>query len=147
MRLGPAPTVELRVSLRSAHSETIKKGAPSAALGSHLKRRNWIREHRGIFRLAELPTAGRPDLILWYLCSQNRQEVPEGTCSHEPALSLHELTVEGMWMFRAQVFARLEWLYFVLEIREQQLAFGFGQLGDQLARVRNERAASGIGPA
>ena len=31
-------------------------------------------------------------------------------------------------MFGAQVFARLEWLHFVLEIREQQLAFGFGQL-------------------
>jgi hypothetical protein len=34
-----------------------------------------------------------------------------------------------------------------LETREQQLEFGFGQLGVQLARVRNERAASGIGPA
>ena len=50
-------------------------------------------------------------------------------------------------MFGARVFACLEWLHFVLEIREQQLEFGFGQLGDQLARVRNERAASGIGPA
>ncbi len=30
--------------------------------------------------------------MLWYLWSQNRQEVPEGTYSHETALSLHELS-------------------------------------------------------
>jgi predicted transcriptional regulator of viral defense system len=53
---------------------------------------NWIREHRGIYRLADFPAAERPDLMLWYLWSQNRQEVPEGTYSHETALSLHELS-------------------------------------------------------
>lgn len=30
--------------------------------------------------------------MLWYLWSQNRQEVPEGIYSHETALSLHELS-------------------------------------------------------
>jgi len=30
--------------------------------------------------------------MLWYLWSQNRQEVLEGTCSHDTALSLHELS-------------------------------------------------------
>jgi predicted transcriptional regulator of viral defense system len=30
--------------------------------------------------------------MLWYLRSQNRQEVPEGAYSHETALSLHELS-------------------------------------------------------
>jgi predicted transcriptional regulator of viral defense system len=30
--------------------------------------------------------------MLWYLWSQNRQEVPEGTYSHDTALSLHELS-------------------------------------------------------
>ena len=58
----------------------------------HVKVRNWIREHRGIYRLADFPTAERPDLMLWYLWSQNRQEVPEGTYSHDTALSLHELS-------------------------------------------------------
>src|SRR4029077_15693658 len=33
-----------------------------------------------------------PDLMLWYLWSQNRREMPEGTYSHETALSLHELS-------------------------------------------------------
>jgi predicted transcriptional regulator of viral defense system len=30
--------------------------------------------------------------MLWYLWSQNRQEVPEGAYSHDTALSLHELS-------------------------------------------------------
>jgi len=57
-----------------------------------VKVRNWIREHRGIYRLADFPTAERPDLMLWYLWSQNRQEAPEGIYSHDTALSLHELS-------------------------------------------------------
>src|SRR5258708_35136499 len=58
----------------------------------HVKVGNWIREHRGIYRLAGFSTAARPDLMLWYLWSQNRKEVPEGTYSHDTALSLHELS-------------------------------------------------------
>jgi predicted transcriptional regulator of viral defense system len=58
----------------------------------HVKVENWIREHRGIYRLADFPSAERPDLMLWYLWSQNRPEVPEGTYSHDTALSLHELS-------------------------------------------------------
>jgi hypothetical protein len=53
---------------------------------------NWIREHRGIYRLADFPAAERPDLMLWYLWSQNRGEVSEGTYSQDTALSLHELS-------------------------------------------------------
>src|SRR5260370_26092499 len=53
---------------------------------------NWMREHRGIYRLDDFPTPERPDLMLWYLWSQNRQQMPEGTYSHDTALSLHELS-------------------------------------------------------
>src|SRR5260370_10794242 len=58
----------------------------------HVKVGNWIREHRGIYRLADFPTAERPDLMLWDLWSHNRQEIPERTYSHDTALSLHELS-------------------------------------------------------
>jgi len=58
----------------------------------HVNAGNWIREHRGIYRLADFPAPERPDLMLWYLWSQNRQEVSEGTYSHDTALSLHELS-------------------------------------------------------
>jgi hypothetical protein len=39
---------------------------------------NWIREHRGIYRLADFPLRSALALMLCYLWSQNRQELPEG---------------------------------------------------------------------
>ena len=58
----------------------------------HVRAGNWIREHRGIYRIADFPTTDRPDLMLWYLWSQNRLEIPQGAYSHSTALSLHELS-------------------------------------------------------
>jgi hypothetical protein len=58
----------------------------------HVKARNWIREHRGIYRLAQFPPADRPDLVLWALWSRNRREEVQGVYSHQTALSLHELS-------------------------------------------------------
>ena len=72
--------------------QAIQSGFAEKTHSYHIKAGNWIREHRGIYRLADFPTPDRPDLMLWYLWSQNRQEVPEGTYSHQTALSLHELS-------------------------------------------------------
>ena len=58
----------------------------------HVRVGNWIREHRGIYRLANFPQNGRPDLMLWWLWSKNRDGVSQGVYSHETALSLHDLT-------------------------------------------------------
>jgi len=58
----------------------------------HVQAGNWIREHRGIYRLAQFPLSDRPDLILWSLWSRNRKEEIEGVFSHQTALSLHELS-------------------------------------------------------
>ena len=58
----------------------------------HVHAGNWVRERRGIFRLATQPLPPRPDLILWWLWSRNRQDKPQGVYSHQTALSLHELT-------------------------------------------------------
>jgi predicted transcriptional regulator of viral defense system len=58
----------------------------------HVHVGNWVRERRGIFRLSTQPLPARPDLILWWLWSRNRQEQPQGVYSHQTALSLHELT-------------------------------------------------------
>ncbi len=51
-----------------------------------------IRERRGIFRLALYPQPDRPDLVLWWLWSRGRSDVPAGVFSHSTALSLHDLT-------------------------------------------------------
>ena len=58
----------------------------------HVQTGDWIREHRGIYRLAHFPSAERPDLTRFWLWSRNRQDVPQGVYSHETALSLHELS-------------------------------------------------------
>jgi predicted transcriptional regulator of viral defense system len=58
----------------------------------HVHAGNWVRERRGIFRIASQPLPARPDLILWWLWSRNRLDQPQGTFSHQTALSLHELT-------------------------------------------------------
>jgi predicted transcriptional regulator of viral defense system len=58
----------------------------------HVHVGNWIREHRGIYRLALFPHAEHPDLVKWALWSRNRNEVTEGVYSHQTALSLYELS-------------------------------------------------------
>ena len=58
----------------------------------HVRAHNWIREHRGIYRLALFPEPERPDLILWWLWSRDRSDRPTGVFSHQTALSLHDLT-------------------------------------------------------
>jgi predicted transcriptional regulator of viral defense system len=58
----------------------------------HVQVGNWIRQHRGIYRLALFPGADRPDLVLWSLWSRNRSEEVEGVYSHQTALSLYDLS-------------------------------------------------------
>jgi len=58
----------------------------------HVGAGNWVREHRGIYRLALFPAPARPDLILWWLWSRGRRDSPQGVFSHRTALALHELT-------------------------------------------------------
>jgi hypothetical protein len=58
----------------------------------HVQVGNWIRERRGIYRLALFPTADRPDLVLWALWSRNRNEEVEGVYGHQTAPSLYDLS-------------------------------------------------------
>jgi predicted transcriptional regulator of viral defense system len=58
----------------------------------HVQVGNWIRERRGIYRLALFPAADRPDLVLWALWSRNRNEEVEGVYSHQTALNLYALS-------------------------------------------------------
>jgi predicted transcriptional regulator of viral defense system len=58
----------------------------------HVRAGNWIRERRGVYRLAHFPLPARPDLMIWQLWSRNRQDEPQGVFSHATALTLHELS-------------------------------------------------------
>lgn len=63
----------------STHSYNVKAG-------------NWVREHRGIYRLGNYPHPDHPDLIIWSLWSSNRKGEPQGIYSHQTALSIYELS-------------------------------------------------------
>jgi predicted transcriptional regulator of viral defense system len=58
----------------------------------HVKAGNWVRDHRGIYRLALYPWTDRPDLALWALWSRNRNEEIEGVYSHHTVLSFYNLS-------------------------------------------------------
>jgi predicted transcriptional regulator of viral defense system len=58
----------------------------------HVHAGNWIREHRGIYRLRSFPSPERPDLILWFLWSRDRNDIPLGVYSHDTALALYDLS-------------------------------------------------------
>jgi predicted transcriptional regulator of viral defense system len=58
----------------------------------HVRAGNWVREHRGIYRLGRFPEPERSDLMLWWLWSRDRSDRPTGVFSHQTALSLHDLT-------------------------------------------------------
>lgn len=72
--------------------QAIRAGYQTNSHPYHVKTRNWIREHRSIYRLANYPIGDRPDLMLWYLWSRNRNEYPQGVYSHETSLAIHDLT-------------------------------------------------------
>ena len=72
--------------------QAIEAGFASNPHPYHVRSGNWIREYRGIYRLADYPNPERPDLMIGYLWSWDRHENPQGVYSHETALSLYELS-------------------------------------------------------
>ena len=58
----------------------------------HVEAGNWIREHRGIYRLKSFPYSPSSELVLWYLWSCNKGGEPQGVFSHETALEIYELS-------------------------------------------------------
>lgn len=60
----------------------------------HVTRGNWIRIHRGLYRLAVFPESRFGQLIGWHLWSRDRKQVPQGVFSHLTALEVHSLFSE-----------------------------------------------------
>jgi predicted transcriptional regulator of viral defense system len=60
----------------------------------HFKLRSgeWIKEQRGIYRLARYPVSERPELVLWALWSRDKKGNSQGVWSHQTALDIHELS-------------------------------------------------------
>ena len=73
------------------YRQALQCGYTSPTHGYHVGTGAWIRERRGIYRLARFPAAADGHYVLWTLWSCNRDGVAQGVYSHQTALSIHEL--------------------------------------------------------
>ncbi len=67
-------------------------GYADSRFSYHVRKGRWIREGRGIYRLANYPIGDRPDLVYWSLWSCNRFGEVQGVFSHQTALAIHDLS-------------------------------------------------------
>lgn len=67
-------------------------GYADSRFAYHVKKGRWVREGRGIYRLANYPIGDRPDLVYWSLWSCNRSGDVQGVFSHQTALAIHDLS-------------------------------------------------------
>jgi len=58
----------------------------------HVKRGNWTREWRGIYRLSNFPIQPDDQYMLWSLWSCNRQGEAQGVYSFDTALNLYDVS-------------------------------------------------------
>lgn len=74
-------------------SQAIEAGYADANHPLYVRNGDWVREHRGIYRLSQFPqTTDRPELMMWYLWSRDRSGNPQGVYSHQTALDLYEVS-------------------------------------------------------
>jgi len=73
-------------------AQALEAGFARSTHSYHVKEGNWLREHRGIYRLRQYPQAENGQLVLWSLWSRDRQGEPQGVYSHTTALSLRDLS-------------------------------------------------------
>ena len=73
-------------------AQALEAGFARSTHSYHVKEGNWLREHRGIYRLRHYPRTENDHLVLWSLWSRNRQGEPQGVYSHGTALALRDLS-------------------------------------------------------
>jgi predicted transcriptional regulator of viral defense system len=72
--------------------QAVEAGFNASNVSYHVTAGNWIREYRGIYRLANYPQSNDSELITWSLWSRGRNQVPQGVYSHQTALNIYGLT-------------------------------------------------------
>ena len=72
--------------------QAIRSGIPDCNHPYHIRAGHWKREMRGIYRLQNYPISDYEELMVWYLWTKNRKDVPQGVFSHDTALDLFELS-------------------------------------------------------
>ena len=72
--------------------QAIECGLASNNHHYYVKKREWIREIRGIYRMSVIKIETNQEYWFWYLWSKDREDAPQGVFSHETALALYELS-------------------------------------------------------
>ncbi len=70
-------------------AQAITLGYADASHLFHVKRGNWLKVQKGLFRLPEHPDSMAAAFAKWYLWSRNNQDQPQGIISHHSALAVH----------------------------------------------------------
>ena len=73
-------------------SQAVKAGYSDYLHPYHVRKGNWERIHRGIYRLSKYPHSMDSHYVVWSLWSRNRKGTPQGVYSHETALSMYDLS-------------------------------------------------------
>jgi predicted transcriptional regulator of viral defense system len=73
-------------------AQALEAGYARSTQSYHVKGGNWLREHRGIYRLRRYPQTENGQLVLWSLWSRDREGDPQGVYSHTTALALRDLS-------------------------------------------------------
>jgi len=73
-------------------AQAVEAGFARSTHSYHVHADNWIREHRGIYRLKRFPVTESGHLVLWSLWSRDRKGVPQGVYSHTTALQIRDLS-------------------------------------------------------
>jgi hypothetical protein len=73
-------------------SQAIAAGYSQKNHHYYIKNGDWIREWRGIYRLARYPVTEDAQYVFWSLWSRDRRGTMQGIYSHETALSLFEIS-------------------------------------------------------
>ena len=104
--------------------QAIKCGYSSKNHAYFVKTKKWIKEGRGIYRLADYPLGERPDLMKYYLWSRDKNDVPQAVFSHATALMLYNLSdimPEKIFMTVPKKFKRRSKIPSILKIYKKDL--------------------------
>lgn len=75
--------------------QAVEAGYADSVHAYHVKNGDWIKVHRGIYRLADQEQPPWPELVIWSLWSRRRDDRPQGVYSGETALAIHEVVKRG----------------------------------------------------
>jgi hypothetical protein len=71
--------------------QAVAVGYADSVHNYHVNNGDWIKEIRGVYRLAELPKPDWPELVIWSLWSRGREDTPQAIYCMQTALAIHGL--------------------------------------------------------